>query len=389
MATAGRFAASQPVYAALGIPIFPVKIADKKPAVANYQRIGLRASADLARRCRFHDAPAFGFTLGKRNGITVLDCDSTDENIFAAALARHGETPFKVRSGSGHFQAWYRHGGERRHIRPNPALPVDILGGGYVVAPPSQGRAAPYTIISGSLDDLDRLPTLQNFLAPKAKVAAGVAAGEISPAGRRVPHGVRNRALWEHCMRHAPHCDDLAQLLDVARTFAENECEQPAAFPITDAEITASAASAWRITEAGKNRFVNHAVVVSLAEADRFMSSMTQLGFLTWLKAHNGSDSDFMVADGLAPTVGLSRDLLRSCRRQLIDAGVIHMVSAPRRGVAAFYRWGNGLSKSAGLDCSTTSLRQGGDVSKDRGRNPVGHCKRKKAAPDRLSRGLQ
>jgi hypothetical protein len=372
------FAASQPVYAALGIPLFPVRIADKKPAVANYQRIGLPASADLVRR--FHDAPAFGFVLGKRNGITVLDSDSTDENIFADALSRHGDTPFKVRSGSGHFQAWYRHNGESRHIRPDPNRPVDVLGGGYIVAPPSQGRVAPYTIISGSLDDLDRLPTLQNFLAPKPTA--------ILAFGGQVPHGVRNRAIWEHCMRHAPHCDDFAQLLDVARTFAENECEQPAGHPTTDEEITTSAASAWRYTEAGKNRYSDHAVSVSAAEANRFMSSMTQLGFLVWLKAHNGPDSTFMVADGLAAAVGLSRDLLRSCRRQLIDAGVIHMVSPPRRGVAAFYRWGNGLAKSVGLGCYPTSLRQGGSVSKDSGRNPVGHSGSKTGAlTSRLSRG--
>jgi hypothetical protein len=159
------FAQWQPIYAAHGLSTFPVRIedGDKKPMVRNYLRAGRRYSDRLAQQ--FPDAQAFGFALGNRTKITVLDCDSNDERILSDAMSRHGKTPLVVRSGSGNYQAWYRHNREGRHIRPDPRLPVDILGGGFVVAPPSHGIKSAYQIIEGSLDDLGRLPTLRNFVA--------------------------------------------------------------------------------------------------------------------------------------------------------------------------------------------------------------------------------
>src|ERR1700680_128510 len=156
------FSAWQPIYAAHGLSTFPVRIEPgaKKPMARNYLRAGRRYSDRLAKQ--FPNAEAFGFALGARTKITVLDSDSNDERILSDAVTRPRKTPLTVRSGSGNFQAWYRHNGEGRHIRPNPLLPVDILGGGYVVAPPSRGVKSDYQIIQGSLDDLDRLPPLPN-----------------------------------------------------------------------------------------------------------------------------------------------------------------------------------------------------------------------------------
>jgi hypothetical protein len=74
---------------------------------------------------------------GARSNVTVLDVDIGDERVLSDALARHGETPLVVRSGSGKYHAYYRHNGERRRIRPWRGLPIDLLGeGGLVVAPP-------------------------------------------------------------------------------------------------------------------------------------------------------------------------------------------------------------------------------------------------------------
>ena len=96
----------------------------------------------LARR--FPDCDAFGFRVGARANITVLDIDTPDERVLADALDKHGNTPVVVRSGGGKFQAWYSHNGERRSIRPDRSRPIDILGDGYVVAPPSHGVVAQY-----------------------------------------------------------------------------------------------------------------------------------------------------------------------------------------------------------------------------------------------------
>ena len=178
------FAEAQQVYADHGIATFPVN-ADKRPMVKHYGRFGLVGSAKIAGR--FADAPAIGFMCGKRNGITVLDIDTTDERVLADAVDRHGRTPIITRSGSGHFQAWYRHAGERRLIRPRRDVPIDILGAGFVVAPPSTVAKGSYQFIQGSsLDDLDSLPTLSDAptLAP-TDFSAEVPADWGDATGRR------------------------------------------------------------------------------------------------------------------------------------------------------------------------------------------------------------
>ena len=141
-------------YAAHSIATFPVG-ADKKPMVRHYGRFGLASSGRIADR--FSGAPAIGFMCGKRSGVTVLDVDMTDERVVADAIDRHGRTPIIARTGSGHFQAWYRHAGERRLIRPRRDVPIDVLGGGFVVAPPSQVARGGYEFIQGSLDDLFKI----------------------------------------------------------------------------------------------------------------------------------------------------------------------------------------------------------------------------------------
>jgi hypothetical protein len=134
-AGARAFASAQVLYAEHGIATFPLR-ENKRPAIRGYNRVGLRGSHELARK--FADATALGFLTDANSGVTGLDIDIADETVFADALQRHGETPIKVRTGSGKFHAWYRHNGERRRIRPFGDLPIDLLGrGGLIVAPPS------------------------------------------------------------------------------------------------------------------------------------------------------------------------------------------------------------------------------------------------------------
>ncbi len=143
----GVFAAWQPRYAEHGIPTFPVHIegADKKPSTKGYLKVGIVGSHQLA--LRFTDNDALGFALGKRTKITVLDIDTTSELTRDVVFARHGEPAIVVRSISGHWQGWYRHNGERRRIRPWPGQPIDLLGSGYVVAPPSEGAHGRYEFV--------------------------------------------------------------------------------------------------------------------------------------------------------------------------------------------------------------------------------------------------
>lgn len=199
----GVFAQWQPTYEALGIATFPVR--EKTPCVSNYLKMGQPASRKLLRR--FGEADGLGFACGKRSRITVLDIDAPDENLLADALAEFGNTPFVVRSASGNYQAWYRHNGEKRQIRPFPGRAIDVLGGGYVVAPPSKSAKGAYGIIAGKLEDLGSLPTLSQpeiIYSPAPfhigeQHAEQVAASSLSD-GATLSCGNRNATLWRWCM---------------------------------------------------------------------------------------------------------------------------------------------------------------------------------------------
>ena len=319
------FAEWQPRYAEHGIATFPVR--EKRPAVRGYLKLGSATSARLAEK--FSDAEAIGFALGKRSKITVLDVDTPDERVLADALDQHGQTPVIVRSGSGNFHAWYRWNREPRKIRSFAEKPVDILGGGFVVAPPSRGTKSNYQFIEGSLDDLDSLPILRDV---------EIATPPRSPASTPfevVTEGRRNRMLWEHCMRSARFCDDFDALLDVARTH--NQAFVPS---LSDDEVSKVARSAWSYTQRGENRFGRPGVFFDAEEANRLIASDQDAFILVaFLRLNNGPESAFMVANKLADKFGWTRKRLAHARRRLEETD-IQMVIAPSTYTGpAKYRW--------------------------------------------------
>jgi len=197
----GVFAENQPRYAERGIPTFPLSFEDgrKKPATQSYNRVGLKGSGQLV--MKFQDYDALAFMAGKRTKITVLDIDSPDEDLLRDMMKRHGQTPIIVRSGSGNFHAWYRFNGEERKVRPDASIPVDLLGGGVVVAPPSKGARGAYEFIRGSLADLHKLRPAANIIDfPKPKLVP-----QTSQQTGLITEG-RNKALFDHLMRMAHHC---------------------------------------------------------------------------------------------------------------------------------------------------------------------------------------
>jgi hypothetical protein len=323
----------QPHYAAHGIATFPVQIApgEKKPMVSNYGRFGLPASTRIARK--FPDATAIGFMVGRRTGLTILDVDTSDERVLADALDRHGPTPVIVRSGSRNFQAWYCNNSETRLIRPEPDKPVDILGGGFVVAPPSRGVKGDYQFIQGGLDDLDRLPILRGI-----EIASPPLSPDL-PLVKTIAEGGRNDALFNHCMRSARRCDDLESLLDVARTH--NQEFLP---PLPEAEVMKTAISAWGYTERGENRFGSHGAWLPLDEVNRLVSDPDVLALVCWLRANNRPDAQFWVADGLKDQLGWSLHQLREARRRAVEYGEIKLVRSHCPGKPAVYVFGKTTS---------------------------------------------
>jgi Primase C terminal 1 (PriCT-1)/Bifunctional DNA primase/polymerase, N-terminal len=269
-----------------------------------------------------------------------LDVDTRDEGVFADAIARHGETPVVIRSGRGHHQAWYRHAGERRDTVSwrKRGLPIDILGGGFVVAPPSRGSYGAYQFVQGSLEDIYRLPVIRGLQAPLQP-----AQKRQRIAGKLVGEGARNNSLWRQCMIMARRCYGPGGLLEMAR--AEN-AKFPA--PLDDWEVEKVVNSAWRYEEQGLNRvsdrYAAPAFPLSYDDVDDLMTkSPDAFILLTWLRRHNFDRDRFVIANAMAdhmPGGRWTTKRLAAARSLLQIEGKIVQVQAP--GVAsgpAVYRW--------------------------------------------------
>ena len=332
----GMFPIWQPRYAAHGIATFPVRIIerdpgkyDKVPATRGYLRTGIRGSTALARK--FLHADALGIACGQRNKLVVCDVDTTNENVLADALSRYGPTPLIIRTASRKWHAYYRHNGERRQIRPDPNVPIDILGGGFVVAPPSRAGNGCYEIVQGSLDDLDKLPVMRGF-----DVAEQVTTCDPEKS-LSIPHGQRNAGLWTHCMRAARRCDSFDALFDIAKENNKMNCQPP----LPEDEVAKVAASAWKYTATGQNRFGQHGAWFSTAEVATLIADQDQdaLILLAFLRANNGPWGGFMCTNTLAEQFKWGRPRLAHARARLVQLGYIRCLRRAGRGHPALFQW--------------------------------------------------
>lgn len=329
----GAFAEWQPRYAEHGVSTFPVT-ADKTPAIKGYLKVGRKGSEQLALKFPGHEA--FGVAC-KANRLTVLDVDTPDERVLADALGRHGDSPFIVQSGSGNFQAWYRHNGEPRRVRPDPSRPIDILGNGFVVAPPSLARKGRYEIIRGSLDDLASLPKMRGVAAPDTAIAVcstirEEATVQFEQSGKTVGADGRgrNNALWRHCMKAARSCRRIEDLMDIA--MKENATGAYA--PLPAEEVLKIVASAWGYEVEGKNRFGYGPRIILDADDVHALAASDPKAFalLSILQLnHNGTD-DFVVANAMAGTLGWTLRAFTKARASLLESGFIECVHPGGKG---------------------------------------------------------
>lgn len=320
----GRFAQWQPEYEAVGLALFPVDAGSKKPAVTGYLRIGTQTSRKLAER--HAGANAMGFACGavgrgRTSAITVLDIDEASETLLAEALLKFGDTKIIARTASGKFHAWYRHNGERRKIRvPGLGGPVDVLGGGFALAPPSITGIGEYQFIQGSLADVASLPVMRGI--PEAEPL-------FTEAPQVVPAGVRNNTLFRACMAHAKSCFGLDSLVRFARELNTNSHEEQ----LPDDEVLMTASSAWNYTEKGENWFGTGAkLVLHFADIDGLMQEDPDAFLLlTRLRReHEGFRDVFLVANAMhesMPGGGWNRKRFTDARKRLEQRGIIRMVA--------------------------------------------------------------
>ena len=144
-----------------------------------------------------------GFRLGLVPASPFWTWTPRTERPARGAIALRGSPRCVVETGGG-YHAYYRYGGERRHIRPwGPDVPIDVLGNGYAVGAPSIAAKGQYKIIHGTLDDLKSLPPLHVMLDDLRKP---------------IPEGKRNQSLFRMSLEQAAHADDFETLMDVMRT---------------------------------------------------------------------------------------------------------------------------------------------------------------------------
>lgn len=323
------FADWQPRYADAGIATFPVR--EKRPAIRGYLKISRSVSRKLAQK--YPDDAQFGFAC-RPSGITVLDIDDRNERVLSDALSEFGPTPIIVRSGSGNFQAWYRHNGEGRQVRPDPTRPIDILGHGFVVAPPSVGGEVRYHWLEGSLEDVPSLPVMRRpalLHAPRGT--------QQHAKGDLVRKGNRNDTLWRLCMERARLCASIEELMDAAVRLNQDTFFEP----LPDAEVIRIVASAWSKELSGANWFGSgRRLVVDHADVDGLMQEDPDAFILlTKLKRHHWG-RPFVVANAMHKTMpagGWRRERFTAARNRLELIGEIILVTPASRHSPAVYRF--------------------------------------------------
>lgn len=246
---AGIFASAQPKYADLRIATFPFDATEevkRGPMVSHYNRMGLRASQQMM--LRFPDAPGIAAMAGARNRLTVIDIDEhgpAGERLLADVQRQFGNSRVIVRTGSGGFHCYHRHAGEGRKIRPDPRRPIDLIGGGPIVLPPSRGFRGDYEIIHGHVDDLAALDPIRSNSAP-------VADSSIDLHLRSGRNGDRDGKFWPHVARQAHLVRSLEELIAIAREMNEMMAE-PWSDTEANSEIMKRCKYWWDKTQKGEN----------------------------------------------------------------------------------------------------------------------------------------
>jgi hypothetical protein len=357
---AGIASSTAETYAKFNIPSIPLG-AKKRPAVKGFKIASL--TVDQSRG--FHrirpDANALGVPDGALSGIVRLDIDERGDNIVTEVIRRAGDTPAKVRTASGKWHLLYADNDERRltgapgkaNARPWDDLKVDLCGrGGYSVSPPSECNGGTYQLIGMSLEDMlvnrHRLPKIQG-LQSRAYITKEA---PPAPANDVEPESIRADLLWSTdddlfpavariCKRVWPaggtKDDAMAEAMRYNAQFK---------FPRDESAVRAKVNYCWDMTVAGKNRFgageEQRGAWLAQDHINQLIHDPPLLALICWLKAKNGPDAEFWVADGLAEAhLGWSARQLSPVRQRALESGWLEMIVPRAKGRNALYRWGH------------------------------------------------
>lgn len=321
----------------LGLAPTPTGGADGKSALLKghlKNPLGPAAIRKLA--AKFPDANV-GLVTGL-SGLVVVDIDEAE--LLEPMLRRFGETPLIVKTGSGHFQAYYREtpGVTASDLRYSEGVPIEIKARGtIVIAPPSVNfeTGGKYECYKGRFDDetLAALPRLNpESLRPPA--AAGANAGGTAVVGRNVE-------LFRLCLAHARQVETFEALLKYAHARnAEFET------PLDEAEVVKTAKSAWKYQQEGRNfSGAGGHVVLNRQQIDRFCEDPgNPIALALRLRLEHGArvrrGETFCIARrGMAKAgtlPGWSEKQIRTAKERSVERGWIIEVQTPSGAPAQY-----------------------------------------------------
>lgn len=324
-------------FADVGIAAIPTRLDDcKRPKIKRPGWHGVSGALEIAQK---HPFANVGFMCGPRNGITVVDIDSPALSELDWARQTFGDSPVLVGTASGKYHLYYGHSGELRLIRPFAGHPIDVLGAGLCVAPPSirpgMGR---YQFIGCDYSDLRGLPpllpgALARVLASAEQPASGI---PMAMPNGLIMAGERNNQLFLFGLGPALAADELEAF--VALLHAENA--KRCVPPLDDAEVRKIAGSIWRLKLAG-NLFPKgeqRLVLKGTTITPMFMGGDADALLLHALlnSKHFTKGKVFAIAANAmaeARVLGIwSADHYRKARRRLIELGILIEVHRGGRG---------------------------------------------------------
>ena len=231
----------------------------KRPMIKGYNKNPLAPDTlySMANDPRYSNSN-IAIVCGHSN-LNVVDVD--DPKLLDPMLDRYGDTPLiSQTAGRGGFHLFYKaaKGLGPCDFRHTEDIEVEIKAEGNIVMFPTSihpetGKG--WRFLRGGLSDLHRLPTIKTSTLDLHARSQDKASG--------IERGHRNVWLFKQCLREAPHCDSLDDLLDTARTRAD----ELVTVRLTDSEVVSCAKSAWNYQVEGKNlvgRQARHFITRSL-----------------------------------------------------------------------------------------------------------------------------
>jgi hypothetical protein len=290
-----------------------------------------------------------GILTGQMSGLTVVDCD--DPELLDRVLATCGPTPIIVSTPSGGYHAWYQHAGEGSLNLRDYGLAIDVKAdGGFVVAPPTIRHAGPhagkaYRFWLGSLADLACLPKIKpggfDALCDTGSAPGRSRGAKLLRPASAVAAGQRNNTGFRQALRLAASAASSEELACELQDWNIGNC----APPLPEAEVSKTAASAWKYHKDGRNWVGCGGVSFSAAAFDRIgcPHAIWLLGKLHLAHAAHGGEFAIAaraMANSAAFPMGEYR--IREATKRLVTTGDLVQThqGGRKQGDASRYRLG-------------------------------------------------